>query len=112
MSLSVKTLSRCALFGSFAPLAIGGLLLLALGILPALAQTADVLRRDGKACEQTDGFLRALTPDARQAVDTINAQRRTVYQQRAEQQRVDIAAVGAIFAQYISTKPDYRACTN
>jgi uncharacterized protein YdbL (DUF1318 family) len=104
--------SRCGLAGPFAPVAIGALVLLGSAVLPAFAQNAETLRREAKACEQPDGFMRAITPDARAAVETINNQRRTVYTQRAQQERVEMAAVAVVYAQEITKQPDYRACPN
>jgi len=89
------------------------LALLAAASVPATAAqgpSADQLRREGRACEQADGFLRAVAPDAAAAVDQINAQRRQVYEQRAAQERVEMAAVALLYAEEIKKGPDYRAC--
>jgi uncharacterized protein YdbL (DUF1318 family) len=77
---------------------------------PAFAQTAEELRRDGAACEQPDGFLRALNPGVQAAVNTINEQRRNFYQTRAAAEGVDAASVGAVFATEIRNQPNYRPC--
>jgi uncharacterized protein YdbL (DUF1318 family) len=74
--------------------------------------TSDQLRREGRACEQQDGFLRALNPDAQAAVADINAARRRVYEQRATQENVDIAAAALVFAEQIRREPTYVACPN
>ncbi len=77
---------------------------------PAFAQTAEELRRDGAACEQPDGFLRALNPTAQAAVNTINDQRRNHYETRAAAEGVDAASVGAVFAVELQSQPNYRGC--
>jgi uncharacterized protein YdbL (DUF1318 family) len=77
---------------------------------PAFAQSAEDLRRDGAACEQADGYLRALNPGAQASVDTINAQRRDFYTMRAREEGVDAAAVAAVFATEIANQPNYRPC--
>jgi len=77
---------------------------------PAAAQTAEELRRDAKACELPDGYLKALTSDAQQAVQRINQQRRQTYQERATREGVAVSAVGAVYAQQIRNQPNYRAC--
>jgi uncharacterized protein YdbL (DUF1318 family) len=74
------------------------------------APTARELRAAGRACEQPDGFLRALSPDAQADVERLNGQRRAVYQRRAAELNVDVAASGVIFAEQIRGEPDYRPC--
>lgn len=85
---------------------VGGIALSA----PALAQSAEDLRGSGAACEQPDGYMRALAPDAQQAVNQINAQRRQFYEMRAAEEGVDAAAVAAVFAMEIRNQPNYRGC--
>lgn len=77
---------------------------------PAYAQTAEELRRDATACEQPDGYMRALNPGVQAAVNAINAQRRTFYEMRAAEEGVDVAAVAAVFATQLTSQPDYRGC--
>lgn len=77
---------------------------------PAFAQSAEELRGNGTACEQADGYMRALSPDAQQAVNQINAQRREFYEMRAAAEGVDAAAVAAVFAMEIMNQPNYRGC--
>jgi uncharacterized protein YdbL (DUF1318 family) len=77
---------------------------------PASAQTAEELRRDARACEQEDGYLRALNQGAEAAVNRINAQRLAFYQMRAMEENVEVEAVAAIFAMEIQTQPNYRGC--
>ncbi len=93
-------------------LIVASLILLGVGSAAEAAQgpNAEQLRRENRACEQPDGFLRATAPDAEAAVQAINAQRRQVYEQRATQERVDLAAVGLLYAAEIKSAPAYRAC--
>lgn len=87
------------------------LLLISAGLgSPVLAQTAEELRTNGEACEQANGYMRALTPGAQAAVNEINAQRREFYMMRAEEEGVDVVAVGAVFAEEIRGLPGYRGC--
>jgi uncharacterized protein YdbL (DUF1318 family) len=79
------------------------------------APTAEQLRGEGKACEQSDGFLRAVNPADQGVVDQINGRRRAAYQQEAAAAGggTDVAAVGALYAQSVIPKqPNYRACPN
>ena len=76
----------------------------------ASAQTAEELRRDAKACEQPDGYLRALNGDVQQAVQRINQQRQQTYQERATREGVATAAVAAVYAQQIRSQPNFRSC--
>jgi uncharacterized protein YdbL (DUF1318 family) len=109
-NIRVRRLSARALFSA----TLFGLAVLAAPEAVSAAQmpNADQLRREGRACEQPDGYLRALSPDARAAVEQINAQRRNFYQQRATQERVDAVAVAVVYAEEIKKQPDYRACQN
>jgi uncharacterized protein YdbL (DUF1318 family) len=77
---------------------------------PTFAQTAQELRRDGDACEQVDGYMRALTPGVQEVVNQINAQRRSFYEMRAVEEGVDVAAVAAVFAMELQNQPNYRGC--
>ena len=77
---------------------------------PASAQTAEELRRDGKACEQPDGYMRALSAEAQQAVQRINEQRLKFYEERGRKEGVLAAAAGAVYAQQIRSQPHYRPC--
>ena len=95
----------------FRPLLAATLLLIGAGLAPpAFAQTAEELRKNDEACEQADGYMRALTPAAQAAVNAINAQRRDFYTMRAEEEGVDVVAVGAVFAEEIRNQPGYRGC--
>lgn len=77
---------------------------------PAVGQTAEELRRDGEACEQIDGYMRALNPGAEDAVDRINAQRLSFYEMRAAEEGVEAAVVAAVFAMELQSQPNYRPC--
>lgn len=77
---------------------------------PVVAQTAEELRRDGEACEQIDGYMRALNPGAEDAVDRINAQRLSFYEMRAAEEGVEAAVVAAVFAMELQSQPNYRPC--
>ena len=77
---------------------------------PAVAQSAEDLRGDGAACEQADGYMRALNPGAQQAVNQINTQRRDFYEMRAAAEGIDVAAVAAVFAMEIANQANYRSC--
>ena len=111
-SSTTKPAGTCVTTRLLAPVLIFGLALFAgaAAVTAGQGPSADQLRRDGRACEQPDGFLRALAPDAQGEVQQINAQRRQVYQQRATQEGVEVAAVGVLFAEEIRRQPDYRAC--
>jgi uncharacterized protein YdbL (DUF1318 family) len=76
------------------------------------APTAEQLRGEGRACEQADGYLRALNAADQAAVEQINARRRAAYQQEAAAAGAgDVAAVGALYAQsVIPQQPNYRRC--
>jgi uncharacterized protein YdbL (DUF1318 family) len=95
----------------FRPLLAATLMLIGAGfVFPAFAQTAEELRTNGEACEQADGYMRALSPGAQAAVNEINAQRREFYAMRAEEEGVDVVDVGAVFAEEIRNQPGYRGC--
>ena len=104
--------THCATRRLFAPALILGVALFAASgaVTAAQAPNADQLRREAKACEQPDGFLRVMSPDARDDVERINAQRRQFYQQRAAQEGIELVAVGVVYAEEIKRQPDYRAC--
>jgi len=70
----------------------------------AHAQSADALRASGDAGERFDGYMEARKPSAAAVVETINAQRRQVYEERAKQQNVAVDKVGRVYAQQIVDK--------
>jgi len=82
--------------------AIGAGLLLWAG--SAHAQSADALRASGAAGERFDGFMEAREASAAAAVETINAERRTVYAQRAQEQGIPPEEVGRVYAQQILSR--------
>ncbi len=73
--------------------------------LPVMAQgkPLDQPRADGVVGERFDGFAYLVDPGAtpgniRQLVDRVNAERRAVYEQRAQAEGVAIDAVGRVYA--------------
>lgn len=68
---------------------------------PARAQSADALRASGQAGERFDGYMEARDPSVADAVATINAERRAIYQARAAEQGVSPDQVGKVYAQQI-----------
>lgn len=77
----------------------------ALGALPAAAQSLDQLRKSGVVGERYDGL--ALVRDAgassqvRAQVADVNAKRRRIYAKRAAEQGVPADQVGRVYAQEI-----------
>lgn len=73
---------------------------LALGTAPALAQSLNDLRRTGAVGERFDGLLVARDGSAatRQFVETVNAQRLTIYRDQAAAQGVSPEQVGRVYA--------------
>lgn len=84
---------------AFLALVTGAAMVLLAG--PAFAQSADALRASGAAGERWDGYLEAREASAKAAVETINAERRKVYAQRAIQQGVSPEEVGKVYAEQI-----------
>ena len=84
----------------------GALCALTLTALPrrAEAQSAESLRRSGQAGERFDGYMEARDGSVAGAVNQINAQRRQVYEKRAQQEGVSVDQVGRVFAQEIFRK--------
>ena len=85
------------------PLA-SGLAVLMLVALPALADTLDGARAKGLVGERPDGYVGAVvspTPDTQNLITTVNAQRRTKYEQIAKQKGVPVEQVGALTAEKI-----------
>jgi len=70
----------------------------------AHAQSADALRASGAAGERFDGFMEAREASAAAAVKTINAERSTVYAQRAKEQGISPEQVGRVYAQQILSR--------
>jgi hypothetical protein len=79
-------------------------LLLAIALpLGAHADALDDARAAGQIGERPDGYVAAVSPtptgDTQKLVDTINAQRRKVYEQLAGQKGVPVEEVGALAAE-------------
>jgi uncharacterized protein YdbL (DUF1318 family) len=74
---------------------------------PAWAQSSRVLdgpRAAGTVGERYDGYAvahGAVSPDLTKLIDQVNAERRTVYAERAKNTGAPIEAVGKIYAQEI-----------
>ena len=84
----------------------GLLCALPLAALPTVAhaQSAEDLRRSGQAGERFDGYMEVRESSVASVVAQINAQRREVYQRRAQEQGVSVDQVGRVFAQEIIRK--------
>lgn len=89
---------------SFFPL-LAALALLAFVPNPALAKSLDEYRAEGVIAERFDGFVElrggSAPAEARQIVEQVNAKRRQLYQERAQQQNVTLEAVGRVYAKQI-----------
>lgn len=74
----------------------------------AEAASLDELRKEGVIAERFDGYVevRVSNPpaDAERIVERVNAERRQVYQKRAEQQGVSPSAVAKVYAPKILQK--------
>ena len=70
---------------------------------PALAQSNDLdgLRASGAIGERYDGLLVARDPAHGEFVATVNAQRLTIYQERAKSQGIAVDQIGRIYAEQI-----------
>ena len=71
---------------------------------PALADQLDDLRRSGAVGERYDGLLVARDASASEFVNQVNAQRSSIYQDRAAKQGVSAADVGRVYAKQIVSK--------
>ncbi len=65
----------------------------------ALAASLEELRASGAIGESSTGYVVARDSSARSQADTINAQRREIYQQKAAAQGVSVDQVGKVYAQ-------------
>lgn len=101
--------SRRALTG-FAQLARAALPALAVVVMlfaalapPAGAASLDELRQQGVLGERYDGYVvvRQNTGGAAQTAAEINAKRRALYAQRAQQQKISVDQVGQVYARQI-----------
>jgi len=73
---------------------------------PAAAASLDQLRQQGVLAERYDGYVvvRQNKGGAAQLAAQINAQRRKLYTQRAQQQRISVDQVGRVYARQIWSK--------
>jgi len=73
---------------------------------PAGAASLDQLRQQGVLAERYDGFVvvRQNAPGAARMAEQINAKRRELYAQRAQQQRISVDQVGRVYARQIWSK--------
>ena len=85
---------------------IGQAMLLAfmLNAIPAWADSIENLRASGAVGESYDGYVVAREPGARGEADEINAKRRSIYQEKATAQGIDIEQVGKVYAEEIIRK--------
>ena len=95
----------------FAALAV---VLAALGADPAAAQSGaklDTYRANGVIAERWDGYVEirasGAPADAKALVDEVNAKRRALYAQRAQESGVAVEEVGKLFAtKIVDSAPD------
>jgi hypothetical protein len=100
MSKSAPLLTRRAVLAQAAGVAFGAALV-AVAARPARAQSADDLKRQGLAGEGLNGYMIARDASVAGRVEQINAERRALYQQRAQQEGVSVEAIGKIYHQQI-----------
>ena len=89
------------------PLAgISGTIFLALALCaaPAWSDALDNLRASGMIGETNEGYVIARDASAQAEVDAINAKRKTIYQEKATAQGIDIEQVGKVYAAEIIRK--------
>jgi uncharacterized protein YdbL (DUF1318 family) len=77
---------------------------LALAAPPAGAQSLDALRASGAVGERFDGYAVARNASATATVNSVNAQRRKIYQQRAAATGAPVDEVGKVYAKEIFDK--------
>lgn len=70
---------------------------------PVQAASLEELRASGAVGERYDGYavVRNNAPGAAAVVEQVNAERRRIYQERAAQQNISPAQVGAVYASQI-----------
>lgn len=72
---------------------------------PVAAQTLDEFRASGVIAERFDGLVElrgdSPPPGARETVEKVNAERRQIYQQRAQAQGVPASEVAKVYASQI-----------
>ncbi len=88
---------------TFLTLAVAMLVATTLGLGPAAAQSLDALRSSGAVGERFDGLAvaRENTAGTRQFVESVNAQRLSIYRERAASQGVSPDQVGRVYARQI-----------
>ena len=64
----------------------------------AHAQSLDDMRANGQIGEAYDGYARARDGSVQAMVNTINAKRKAIYMERAQQQGISADKVGAVYA--------------
>lgn len=79
-------------------------LALASSAIPARADSLEDLRASGAIGESYNGYAVAREPSARKEADEINAKRRSIYQEKAIAQGIDIEQVGKVYAEEIIRK--------
>ncbi|OEJ63797.1 YdbL family protein [Magnetovibrio blakemorei] len=96
-----RTLSR-----RFVLVATLALMVSALTGMPALAQSLQDLRASGAVGEAFDGYARIRSGAGadQSLVDATNAQRRAIYQKRAQEQGISVDQVGRVYAKAIFDK--------
>ena len=93
-------LKGCALLALTCALSLGA-------VSTGFAQSLDDLRVSGKVGEAFDGFARARDANVQETVSDINAKRRSIYNERAQEQGISPDQVGIIYAeQIIANSPD------
>jgi uncharacterized protein YdbL (DUF1318 family) len=74
---------------------------------PALAASLEELRASGVIAERFDGYVEVRgsgNAEAKQIVQTVNAERRKIYSRRAKEQGVSPDQVGRVYAEQIFQK--------
>jgi uncharacterized protein YdbL (DUF1318 family) len=96
-------MSRRQAFKTFAAVAITGALMCASALHPVWAQSLEALRLSGALGERYDGLavVRQPSADADRLAAEINAQRQSIYKQRAAEQGVSADQVGRVYARQI-----------
>ena len=80
------------------------IIVLSMAAMPAMANSLDDFRKSGAIIERFDGLVEAApsAPSAAKAmVNSVNAKRRKLYNDRAKQQGVPVSEVAKVYAQQI-----------
>lgn len=90
----------------FAHAAVAVLLLATMAAVAAAAPSLDELRKTGVVGERYDGMVvlrsEAVDPAVRSLVESVNAKRRQIYEERAQKQGVSPTEVGKVYALELS----------